>query len=64
MMTQREAVALIEAWIKQHSPFTAQVVNATHDERGTWIIQVECSEIIWQQTIDPEGEISAPVLLN
>ena len=63
-MTQQEAVALINTWITEYSPFAAQVVKACRGEQGSWLIEVECSEVIWQQTVSPEGEVSTPILLD
>jgi hypothetical protein len=63
-MTERETIELIEIWIKEHSPFTAEVVSVTAEEHGAWVVQVECSEVIWQQTVSPEGEVSDPVWID
>ena len=63
-MTREEAIAIIEMWIQEHSRFAAQVVNATWDAQGLWVIEAECSEVVWRQTVSPTGEVSVPLLLN
>jgi hypothetical protein len=63
-MTQQEAMATIEDWIKTHSFFAAQTVSVTPDGDGAWVVWVECSELIWKQSISPAGEVSAPVWVD
>lgn len=63
-MTKAEVTALIERWIKEYSLFTAKVVRVTPEAHGAWVVLVECSELIWQRTVSPEGEVSAPVWLD
>ena len=63
-MTKQEALAAIEAWIKTYSFFTANAVSITPDENGAWVALVECSELIWEQKVNSEGEVSAPVWVD
>ena len=63
-MTKQEALAAIEAWIQTYSFFTANAVSITPDENGAWVALVECSELIWEQKVNSEGEGSAPVWVD
>jgi hypothetical protein len=63
-MTQQEARATIEAWIKTYSLFAAEAVSVTPDRNGAWVGLVECSEVIWKQNMSPPGEVSAPVWVD
>jgi hypothetical protein len=63
-MTQQEAKATIEAWIKTYSFFAAEAVSITPDGNGAWVGLVECSEVIWKQKVSPAGEVSAPVWVD
>jgi hypothetical protein len=60
-MTEPEVTALITRWIKEHSLFTAKVVRVTSEAQSAWVVLVECANLIWQQTVSPDGEVSAPV---
>jgi hypothetical protein len=63
-MNKHEAMQLIQSWIQEHSPFIAEVVNATARDDGVWEVTVECSEMIWIQTISLVGEVGNPVWMN
>ena len=63
-MTKQEALAAIEAWIQTYSLFTAEPVSVTPDENGAWVVLVECSTLMWEQKVSPEGEVSAPVWVD
>ena len=63
-MTKAEVTALIETWIQEHSLFTAKVVRVIPEAHGDWVVLVECSDLIWQQKVSPEGEVSTPVWLD
>lgn len=63
-MTKREAMQRIRDWIHEHSPFMAEVVEATARGDGSWEVTVECSDLIWIQTVSPAGEVGSPVWLS
>ena len=63
-MTEAEITALIAHWIQQHSVFTAKVTRVILQKQGTWVAVVECGGLLWQQTVSPAGEVSAPVWLD
>jgi hypothetical protein len=63
-MRQHEVVRLIEAWIQEHSPFAAEVGRVVPTEYGKWLVQVECAELIWEQTVSNDGEVSAPLIID
>lgn len=63
-MTQQEATSLVEQWIQEHSLLAAHVVNIMQDAEGVWRVQAECSEAIWWQKVNNDGEVSAPELID
>jgi hypothetical protein len=63
-MTQQEAVALVETWIHDHSRFAAHVVKALPQGQGEWIVQAECSEVIWEQKVREDGSVDTPQIID
>ena len=63
-MTEHEALTAIETWIKTYSLFTAKAVSITPEENGVWVALVECSELIWEQKVSPDGVVSPPVWMD
>jgi len=63
-MTKLEVTALIETWIQEHSLFAAKVVRVIPEAHGAWVVLVECSDLIWQQRVSLEGEVSTPAWLD
>jgi hypothetical protein len=61
MLTQHEARALVEAWLKTYSTFQADSISLTSDPNGAWVVRVECGVIVWTQVVSPEGTVSTPV---
>ncbi len=61
-MTEHEAIELVENWIREHSRFAATVVGITSSVHGTWVALVECSTVLWEQTVSPEGEVGNPLI--
>ena len=63
MLTQHEARALVEAWLKTYSTFEADSISVTSDSSatGAWRVRVECGVVVWTQVVSSEGGMSAPV---
>jgi hypothetical protein len=64
MMTQQEATNVIQTWIAIDSRLAAEAVSVTAAEEGAWVAVVECSEGIWQQRVNPDGTVSAPMWMD
>jgi hypothetical protein len=43
MMKEYEARCLVEQWVREYSPFKAEVVNVRPGSDGAWVVVVECS---------------------
>lgn len=42
-MKEYEARCLVEQWVREYSPFKAEVVNVRPGGNGAWIVVIECS---------------------
>ena len=42
-MTELEARCLVERWMREYSPFKAEVVNLRPSHNGNWVVVVEYS---------------------
>lgn len=42
-MKEYEACCLVEQWVREYSPFKAEVVNVRPGCNGDWIVVIECS---------------------
>lgn len=42
-MKEYEARCLVEQWVREYSPFKAEVVNVRPGCDGAWVVVIECS---------------------
>ena len=59
-MTELEARCLVERWMREYSPFKAEVVNLRSTQNGDWVVVVEYSTELGFSLAQGEKNSPAP----